>query len=126
MAPSTSYLTASSSGAKGPQKTYWTDSNIFFYSALLSNFWLDKAGQFSGSQPQVDTVERLKAMDIEHPDPDDMISSRLITNHSFVCGEQFMHAARAWFFEQGEEWSCKDMAESEVDMAMENWFRTSQ
>lgn len=43
-------------------------------------------------------LPRLDEHGIPHPSAD-AFSTRLIASHSFICGEQFMMAAKAWVFE---------------------------
>ena len=72
----------------------YTDSHIFFYFGVLSNH--DISRQFSGARTMELLLPRL--VDISHP-PAAWISSRLIRNHKFNSGEQFMMACKAWLFD---------------------------
>ncbi|KAL9105797.1 MAG: hypothetical protein Q9227_009099 [Pyrenula ochraceoflavens] len=63
----------------------------------LSNHYLGE--KFSGAEPLKDLVDRLDAISKYHP-PIDSLSSRLLGAHNYNCGEQWLMACKAWYFQK--------------------------
>lgn len=74
-----------------------TPTHVFFWFGPLSNW--HRGRPFSGERAWEETVARLDALGIERPS-DDALSSRLLRAATYVCGEQWMMACKAWLFDR--------------------------
>lgn len=74
-----------------------TLTHVFFWSGPLSNWHLGRP--FSGARAWEETVRRLDALGIDRPS-DAALSSRLLRDAVYSCGEQWMMACKAWLFDR--------------------------
>ncbi|EXJ82975.1 hypothetical protein A1O3_06792 [Capronia epimyces CBS 606.96] len=105
--------TTTPAGARG---TRITDKHIIFLGGPLSNWNVGE--RFSGARAMDLLIRRLDAAGIRHPSHT-ALSTRIMDRHMFVCGEQFMMAAKGWLFERewiipGAELETGGMSEQQV------------
>ena len=89
-----------------------TDTHVYFWPGALSNWHLGKP--FAGSRAYAETVARLDGLGIQRPH-DDALSSRLLRAATFVCGEQWMMACKAWLMDRSVLLARCDVAATPVE-----------
>jgi ribA/ribD-fused uncharacterized protein len=92
-----------------------TETHVFFWSGPFSNW--HKGKPFSGERAYLETVARLDALGVARP-ADDELGSRLLRAATYVCGEQWMMACKAWIFDRSFTLSRRDVAATPMDQVL--------